>query len=273
MGVGGTRGLERDRSEEDRSCVPCGEPAIVDCGEDTASLSAAAVGAWDGGGLVGAMRLAQPGDPAVPELFAAAKSIHPDSPTYVTVTYDRLRLAQGAVGGYNELTTLLPGFQKNETRSTINAFVDLEIMNAPTLNRFLSSAALLPGSDGDVDGGEGVPLVQPAIRDYRRPTVEICGVDLTSPMARHLDLDATLLLNQRMPLRLLQAAALSNTLPKNLQFEVAHVAWTRAVLLNDWKTARALSPVLSNCQAARSRSGWRAMMRQPLQTSGTFVDS
>lgn len=200
--------------------------------------------------LVAAMHLAQPGDPAVPQLIAAAKSIPPDSPAYVMVTYDRLRLADGTVGVYDELTSLMSRLQKGETRSTINAFADLEMMDAPTLVRFLSSAALLPASDGDADGGEGVPLVQPATPGYRRPTVEICGVDVTSPTARHFDLQTTLVLSQRMPLRLLQEAALSNMLPKNLQFEVAHVAWTRAVLLDDWKTARALSPLLSNCQPA-----------------------
>jgi hypothetical protein len=200
--------------------------------------------------LVAAMRLAQPGDQAVPQLVAAAKSVPPDSPAYVTVTYDRLRLEQGAVGVYDELTSLMSRFEKNETRSTINAFADLEMMAAPTLVRFLRNAALVPASDGDADGGEGVPLAQSDTSDYRRPKVEICGVDVTSPTSRHFDLQTTLLLNQRMPLRLLQEAALSNTLPQNLQFEVAHVAWTRAVLLDDWKTARALSPLLSNCQPA-----------------------
>lgn len=200
--------------------------------------------------LVAAMHLAHPGDPAVPQLIAAAKSIPPDSPAYVMVTYDRLRLAEGAVGVYDELTNVMSGFQKSETRSTINAFADLEMMHAPTLVQFLSRAALVPASDGDEEGGEGIPLVQPETPGYRRLAVEICGVDVTSPTARHFDSQTTLLFNQRMPLRLLEAAALSDTLPKNLQFEVAHVAWARAVLLDDWKTARALSPLLSNCQPA-----------------------
>jgi hypothetical protein len=49
---------------------------------------------------------------------------------------------------------------------------------------------------------------------------------------------------------MLRDAALSPALPANVRFEVAHMAWTRALLLDDPETARALTPYLSGCQPA-----------------------
>jgi hypothetical protein len=199
--------------------------------------------------LVAAMTLAAPGDEAVPQLIAAAKEIPTDSPAYATVTYHRLRLAGTEAGIFDELTRLMPGIERTESRSTINRFADLEQVGAPSLEGFLRSVPVLAASLSYDADPEGISL-QGGDAWYRTPVGDLCGVSTVAPGSRHFDPQAAVILNQRMPLRLLRDAALSSELPKNLQFEVAHVAWTRAVLLDDAETARALSPVLAGCQPA-----------------------
>jgi hypothetical protein len=80
--------------------------------------------------------------------------------------------------------------------------------------------------------------------------VTLCGVDIREPNARHLGLDTAPIFNQRMPLERLRDAALSGVLPGNVRFAVAHMAWTRAVLLDRPEIARSLSPYLAGCQPA-----------------------
>ena len=58
------------------------------------------------------------------------------------------------------------------------------------------------------------------------------------------DSDATSILNEKTPLSQLVEAANSPLLPPNLRRNIAIVAWTRAVILDDTKSAAALAPTL-----------------------------
>jgi len=201
--------------------------------------------------LVAALTIARPGDDGVHELIDAAMAVAPTSPAYPSVTYHRLRLAAWASRStstsYAEVTALLPGIERTQSRSTFNLFLDAQASLAPTLDAFLKSSTSIPASYTDVDGFEdGSPNP-----DYPIDTkVTLCGVDVYAPNALHFDESVATVYNQRMPLSRLLQAALSPSLPPNLRFQLAHMAWTRALLLDAPETARALAPYLAQCQPA-----------------------
>ena len=201
--------------------------------------------------LVAALTLAQPGEAANPELILAAKAVPAGSPAYPSVTYHRLRLgdpasAQGKAF-FEEVTALLPEIERTQSRSTANLFQDLQAGSAPTLEAFLKSSMRLPASYTDVDGNEdGMPGPDWPINS----SVTLCGAEVYSPKTMHFDAEVATILNQRLPLHSLRDAALAETLPANLRFQLAHMAWTRALLLDDSETALALGPLLGQCQPA-----------------------
>jgi|SRR5271170_4991506 len=202
--------------------------------------------------LVAALTVAEPGGDDSEDLIAAALAVPASSPAYASVTYHRLRLAGTVVARgnspqlYGEVSTLLPRIEQTQPRSAINLFADLQAKFAPTLDSYLRAATRLPASLGDVEGGEGDPLPHPDAQH----TVTLCGVDLYAPETQHLDEETAVIFNQRMPLRVLREAALSPALPGNVRFQLTHMAWTRALLLDDRDTARSLAPYLASCQSA-----------------------
>ncbi|HXE07978.1 MAG TPA: hypothetical protein VN612_08785 [Acidobacteriaceae bacterium] len=244
--------------------------------------------------LVAALTFAEPGDEGIDELMAAARAVPPVSPAYASVTFQRLRLAraqgQAAHDGYREIAALMPQMERTQPRSTINAFLDDEAELAPTLEDFLKTAPRLPASYTDEDGFEDASPTP----DYPStdPSETLCGVPIAGPKAQHFDAATVTVLNQRLPVRLLRQAAMSAILPGNLRFQLAHMAWTRALLLEDAATVRTLAPYLSRCQPAmkewldryaaaqtpeeRHIAGLMAMMRftstEPMVRAGTERD-
>jgi hypothetical protein len=202
--------------------------------------------------LVAALSTSEPGAAANAELTADARDIPPASPAWASITYHRLRLqeAEQATGTsssravFAEVSALMPKIEQTQPRSAINAFGNLQSSLAPTLDDFLKTATLQAASFGDVEGGEGQPWPEGG------HPVTLCGIPIAAQETRHLDEQTAVIFNQRMPLRMLREAALSPALPANVRFQVAHVAWTRALLLDDAETARALTPYLAACQPA-----------------------
>jgi hypothetical protein len=205
--------------------------------------------------LVAALTSASPGEESNADLIAAARAVAPDSPAFASVTYHRLRLAAGSpspVGQtpattqpvYAEIAGLMPQIVNSQPLSTVNLFADLQSSLSPTLNDFLQNATRRPASLSDSVNKDVLPIPETA------SSVTLCGVGIYAPETRHLDDQTALIFNQRMPLRMLKEAALSTALPANTRFQIAHMAWTRALLLDDPETARALSPFLSACQPA-----------------------
>jgi hypothetical protein len=60
------------------------------------------------------------------------------------------------------------------------------------------------------------------------------------------DADAAEIINDHLPLSLLQEAANSRTLPDHLRKRVALAAWTRAIMLDNTEAGKALAPILSS---------------------------
>lgn len=203
--------------------------------------------------LVAALTLSAPGQDGDRDLMSAARNLPESSPAYASATYHRLRLAASSSKPgeqipsstnlvYAELAKLMPHIVASQPTSTVNQFADLESSLSPTLKDYLANATRLPvGLANFADGEAGPPLLE------NHPAT-LCGVDIYAAKTRHLDEQTALIFNQRMPLRLLKESALSSALPANVRFQLAHMAWTRALLLDDPDTARALSPILSGCQ-------------------------
>ena len=200
--------------------------------------------------LVAALTLAQPGDPDDAELIAAANAVPPTSPAFAGVTYHRLRLETSQPKGqvsYQEVSALLPEIERTQSRSTFNLFLDTQAGLAPTLESFLRSAMRLPASYTDEDGNEEGASAP----DYPIATnITLCGVNIYAPKTPHFDNAVATIFNQRMPLSLLRDAALSPALSDNLRFQLAHMTWTRALMLDQPEIVRALSPMLAGCQPA-----------------------
>jgi hypothetical protein len=182
-------------------------------------------------------------------LAAAAHAVPANSPAYASVTYHRLRLESPAAR-YSELTALMPSLERDQPRSAINLFADLEAAATPTLDSFLVSATRITPISIQSEPGEGSPVPDAGSGSLVGDTVTLCGVKLNQPDTPHLDTETALVFNQRMPLSLLRTAALSPLLPANIRFSVAHMTWTRALLLDDFATARGLAPYLAQCQPA-----------------------
>jgi hypothetical protein len=200
--------------------------------------------------LVAALTAAHPTDASTPELLRAAAAIPTSDPGYTAVTYHRLRLQPRNATTRTELLAILPRLEKIENTSTINLFTTLTAATAPTLNDWLASIARKPANESSfIEQGEDlVPLPG--------DTEDVCGKKIPANSTQLFDVDASLTLNRRMPLRLLAEAAESNTLPENLRFQVAQAAFTRALLLDADGTntayqaiARRMEPVLTGCRA------------------------
>ena len=183
------------------------------------------------------------------DMTAAARAVPADSPAYASVTYHRLRLEPPAAR-YAELTVLMSSIEREQPRSAINMFADLEAGVTPTLDTFLASATRITPISIQSEPGEGTPQPDAGSSSLVADAVTLCSAKLNQPDTPHLDTETAVIFNQRMPLSLLRAAALSPILPANIRFSVAHMAWTRALLLDDFPTARSLAPYLAQCQPA-----------------------
>jgi hypothetical protein len=205
--------------------------------------------------LLAALVTAQPGQPESSELIGAARQVPTSSPAYAGVTYERLRLEAAPAQPeetispstqrvYAELRNLMPDIERSEPRSTFNTFADLASNLAPTLQDYVrNTTRIAVGSSSD------------DINDFEPPStpthsIMLCAAPVDTPDAYHFDKETATVINQRMPLSMLKDAALLPYLPANARFELAHMVWTRAVLLDAPDIAHALTPYLSGCQPA-----------------------
>ena len=224
---------------------------------DTMARRADAVAGWqstrEAEWLVAALTLSTAGQQGSAALMAGARNLSESSPAYASATYHRLRLAAWSSTPvqqfppttrpvYDELSQLTAGIVASQPFSTVNQFADLRSSLSPTFEAYLQNATRrTPALGNPVSGDPQPPHV---------PNLTLCGVDIYGADTGHLDEQTALIFNQRMPLRLLKEAALSSALPANVRFTVAHMAWTRALLLDDAETAKSLSPYLAQCQPA-----------------------
>jgi hypothetical protein len=156
--------------------------------------------------------------------------IAPDSPAYVTVTFHRLRiLAQTGTSeaASRQIDDLLAHRTPTLSRSATNQFLALRMKYASSLQDFLHFAPrvfeAVPANSNTPDASGGAPATATRNNFY-------------------FDSHASVVLTEKLPLRMLAEAAKSTTLPALLRREIVIAAWTRAILLNNEATARELVP-------------------------------
>lgn len=189
--------------------------------------------------LVAAITKAGPGSTNVSELIEAAGAIPPRSPAYQTVTFHRLRLLllQGKRAEAREILAQLqirkigPRARNLSTPpSTVNLFLALHLALAQDLNELLENAPRLPATVTDDLTPSQLPVTD---WSFLPP-----GIDTAAP---RFDEDSLAVLNRFLPVAMMEQAAHSPKLPKNLRQQVGVAAWTRALLLGNTDAARSLA--------------------------------
>ncbi len=186
--------------------------------------------------LVATLSQADAKESAVPALLAAVSKIGPDSPAYLTLIFHRLRLQEqsGNVDvARHDLDQLLAQQGDSMPISARNEFLALRMKLAVNLAEFLQFAPRLSTD------ATGIAPIAAGKSDYDPGTPEYA---VTRP---HFDSDASVVLTEKLPLRLLAEAAKSNTLAPALRSDIAVAAWTRAILLKNDAIAREMTPVVA----------------------------
>ena len=192
--------------------------------------------------LVMALVNAAPSDPFAADLLAAAAKVEKGTPAYDTVFFHRMRLLI-AIDRKDEARTLLdeaiPALSKQKPNSNLNALLGERMAVARNFAEFLTYAprtVLRTSSEGADDLGG-----QCNERKHAVNAPADCP-DVNRPL--QFDDDAVTVLNQQTPMRLLIEAASSPSLPANLREQIATIAWTRTVLLEDSASATKLAPLV-----------------------------
>jgi hypothetical protein len=155
--------------------------------------------------LVAALQLAGPKDTATPELLTVAAAVKSDSPGYLTVSYQRIRLMppdQARALADQLLAGNLSTASQNQIRAERMGL-------ARDFNEFLRYAP-------------------------RRPVAEM--TDEVQPPEKSeddLDADAAGILNFNLPLAYLKQAQASTLLPEHVRQELGRVIFVRTLLLAD----------------------------------------
>jgi hypothetical protein len=195
--------------------------------------------------LVAALSKVEAGDAKAAALLEAAGKVNPQSAAFASVSFQSIRLLnESGRGGEarQKLDDLLTKYSRNLPHSALNLFLAQRLKLATNLYEFLTYAQRVPaGFSWDEDGRE-----QPE---------DISQNDDLKAFAdgRALfDVDAAMILNQKLPLSVLKNAATSNALPEHLKRDLVQATWLRAVLLDDEETAVELVPALKSLVPAMS---------------------
>jgi len=195
--------------------------------------------------LVASLIKATKDSPNLADLMTASKAVARTSPAFLTVNYHlaRLQIAQGQTNEPRKMIdSILSDKSLQLSVSTTNQLLSERLLLAQNLDEFVqfsqrhAAAFGFNGSDSEL-----VDLAVPKEGDdyykKQRPWLN-----------RSLfDTDATEIMNTLMPLSLLEKLAQHPDLPAYLKPKVMVSAWTRAVVLNEEKTALELAPETMNC--------------------------
>jgi hypothetical protein len=184
-------------------------------------------------------------------LLNEAATVAPGMPAYDSVFFHRVRLLI-ALKRADEARVLLDArlsaLRKAVPGSTLNALLGERMVLARDFNEFLVYAprtVLSRGSEGSQNLQEQCTERAHAINAPADcPELE---------QALEFDEDAVSVLNRHTPLAMLIDAAASRSLPANLRQNIALIAWTRAVMLEDVASAAKLAPLLP--KAIRDAAG------------------
>lgn len=204
--------------------------------------------------LIAALSSATADDAQAQELLAAAAKVSAASPGYTTANYERARLLlrlSKSTEARDLLTKELPLLRQDSKHpSAANAYTGLRMLTAANLDAMLQDAPRMV-VDPNIDQAV---LNTPAETCYGAPGASYC-IPKKDPQGQFAD-DAAILFNERFPMSLWVEAAKSHALtPEYLRSEFAMAAWTRAAMLHDDASARALLPLLPKPLQAQAGDG------------------
>jgi hypothetical protein len=198
-------------------------------GAEKAAAFDVAFGEWEGTGgahwLLAALSRAQPGDTRVEALLEAADAVASDNAAFAAAQFSRAKLLarDGRLPeARDELASLLADPTRTFTQGQRNALTEWLAAAAPTFDDFVALGARRATR---LDSGY-----------YTEP----------APDRVLLATDAAAILDGYTPLRMLTRAATGAALPDAVRADVAHAAWTRAVLLGDAGPALQLAPIIGS---------------------------
>lgn len=190
--------------------------------------------------LVASLSKAEASHEAVPALIEAARKLQPGHAAYATASYHMVRLLMGSgdhAAARTALDRILTETQAKLPRSAINDFLHQRMLLASSLEDFLKYAQRLPAAFSWGEDARELPI---------EPKELASDDELKALVGRTLfDMDAARIMNVQLPLQLLQEAAGSRALPDHLRRRVALAAWTRAAMLDEFESGRALAQMLS----------------------------
>jgi tetratricopeptide (TPR) repeat protein len=186
--------------------------------------------------LVAALTKANSSSTDAPALLSAAAKVNPVSAAFPSAAFHQIRLTMEAGKPDQARTMADEVLTKHKSRlpaSSLNLFMSMRMRLAKNLNELLTFAQRKPaGFSWDEDNRE-LPEDISEDSDFKY----LVGQNL-------FDQDAARVLNERLPLSLLQEAAESKVLSERLQRDVVQAAWLRAVMLDDHLRARQMAPTL-----------------------------
>jgi tetratricopeptide (TPR) repeat protein len=187
--------------------------------------------------LVAAISKCESTYPQTAALIEAAAKINPQSPGYLSVVFQRLRL-------------LVDSGEGDKSRQLLESILDVKNPRIPVSTRNLL-LALRAQLAGDLDEFLTYAQRVPAGLTYNEDEREVPFDPKDDPQLRSFaggracfDIDSATVLNSRLPLGFLKRAASSTVLSATLRKQVALASWVRAVLLDDDQTAMDLAPVV-----------------------------
>jgi hypothetical protein len=201
--------------------------------------------------LVAAMMFLDPNDPDAAEAITASQAVDANSPAYDTLAWNRLRLLIGqgkADDARAELDRQLAAPALPEGVGNLMRYLRL------TLARDVGEFATFAVRHGEflmylydprtMLDAMALPLTTTKWDSYTA-TVVSWRTELFQKDPPYLDADAAYAMSSFMPLPLMAQVVLAPGLPANIKRDVGLAVWTRAVLLDDGDTAKAMADVVA----------------------------
>lgn len=184
--------------------------------------------------LVAALAKVDGAHPKTSQLVDQALAVSPNSSAYATARFHAARLLISTGKKVQARTIVDQMIAAQLDQSALNAFIGQRMKLATSLADFLKYAPRTPAALSWNDDGRELPAENDEVAEENKKLV---GRPL-------FDFDAANAFNQQIPLVVLKDAVKSNSLPTELQRDLAQATWLRAVMLGDYQTADELVPSL-----------------------------
>ena len=226
-----------------------------DNGRQNADVKADLLARWHGSQalpwLVAAMMFLAPHDPDTAEAVMASQAIDANSPAYYTLAWNRVRLLIGqgnvnearaeldrllAVASLPEGVGNLMRYQRLKLARDVGEFTRFAVRTGEFVMYLYDPRTKL----------DAMPLPLPPTKwDSYTATVVSWRTELFQKQPPYFATDAAYDMSSFMPLPMMAEVVLAPGLPANIKRDIGLAVWTRAVLLDDADTAKAMADVVA----------------------------